>query len=251
MRLANERSRYNVMTSLIGWAHTWADPWRGVFFLLLFAIRWKFYLCGCCTACIVQYGILNFAKTPLATTGSFTCPRLWGNGICQALRLMVTWWCKEFGHQWMLTDTVWRVEFCRPFWYMLVYSLYRQCGAVVTRSIFSKIFMKDTPYLGRQGEVWGVFLGGFSLWLIFCPVPAVMCAISCWNIVKSNLRNKLQWNLKQNLYIFIQGIAVENVICKMAAILSQPQCVNINGLVQERRNSIANALELHLSCTEP
>ena len=25
----------------------------------------------------------------------------------------------------------------------------------------------------------------------------------------------------------------------------------INGLVQERRNSIANALELHLSCTNP
>ena len=41
----------------------------------------------------------------------------------------------------------------------------------------------------------------------------------------------------------------------MAAILSQPQCVNatthIDGLVQERRNSIANALELHLSCTNP
>ena len=26
---------------------------------------------------------------------------------------------------------------------------------------------------------------------------------------------------------------------------------NIDGLVQERRNSIANALELHLSCTNP
>ena len=25
----------------------------------------------------------------------------------------------------------------------------------------------------------------------------------------------------------------------------------VNGLVQERRNSIANALELHLSCTNP
>ena len=50
----------------------------------------------------------------------------------------------------------------------------------------------------------------------------------------------------------------------MAAILSQPQCVNekvcmamfahrkdIDGLVQERRNSIAKALELHLSCTNP
>ena len=42
----------------------------------------------------------------------------------------------------------------------------------------------------------------------------------------------------------------------MAAILSRPQCAEINkkwqvdGLVQDRRNSIANALELRLSCTK-
>ena len=34
-------------------------------------------------------------------------------------------------------------------------------GAVITGSIFSKIFT-------RQGEIWGVFWG-LSLWLIFCP----------------------------------------------------------------------------------
>ena len=43
----------------------------------------------------------------------------------------------------------------------------------------------------------------------------------CWNIVDSSIRNKLQWNLKQNSYIFIE----ENVIWEMAAILSRPQCV--------------------------
>ena len=30
--------------------------------------------------------------------------------------------------------------------------------------------------------------------------------------------NKLQWNLKQNSYIFIQENAIENVVYKMAAI---------------------------------
>ena len=35
----------------------------------------------------------------------------------------------------------------------------------------------------------------------------------------------LQWNLKQNSYIFIQENAFENVVWKMAAILSRPQCV--------------------------
>ena len=37
--------------------------------------------------------------------------------------------------------------------------------------------------------------------------------------------NKLQWNLNQNSYIFIQENAFENAIWKMAAILSPPQCV--------------------------
>ena len=46
------------------------------------------------------------------------------------------------------------------------------------------------------------------------------------NIVNWTIRNKLQWNFNQNSYIFIQEIAFENVLCKLAAILSQPQCVN-------------------------
>ena len=39
------------------------------------------------------------------------------------------------------------------------------------------------------------------------------------------LRNKFQWNLKQNWCIFIQENAFETVVCEMASILSQPQCV--------------------------
>ena len=45
------------------------------------------------------------------------------------------------------------------------------------------------------------------------------------DIVNSNLRNKLQWNLKQNLCVFSQENAFENVICEVASILSRPQCV--------------------------
>ena len=51
-----------------------------------------------------------------------------------------------------------------------------------------------------------------------------------WNIVNSNLRNTLQWNLKRNSYIFIQENACENIICEMAAISSRPQCVNTRRL---------------------
>ena len=48
-----------------------------------------------------------------------------------------------------------------------------------------------------------------------------------WNIVNWTLRNKLQWNFNRNLIIFIQENPFQNVVWKMAAILSRPQCVNL------------------------
>ena len=50
----------------------------------------------------------------------------------------------------------------------------------------------------------------------------------CWNIVDSNLRNKLQWNPRRNSFIFILENAFENVVCEMASIRSRSQWVNIN-----------------------
>ena len=56
----------------------------------------------------------------------------------------------------------------------------------------------------------------------------------CWLIVNWIFRNRLQWNwtFRNRLqWIFNQN--------------------TVSGLTQERRNSIANALELRLSCTNP
>ena len=47
------------------------------------------------------------------------------------------------------------------------------------------------------------------------------------------MRNKLQWNLSLNSYIFIQGNAFQNVLWNMATILSWPECIN-----DERRAKI-------------
>ena len=47
----------------------------------------------------------------------------------------------------------------------------------------------------------------------------------CWNIVNCTLRNKFQWNFNRYLYIFVQENAFENVVWKILAILSWPQCV--------------------------
>ena len=51
-----------------------------------------------------------------------------------------------------------------------------QCGAVITRSFFSKTFTKDTPYLARQGEVW-VSLGGLASGWYSAPASAMKCGI--------------------------------------------------------------------------
>ena len=48
----------------------------------------------------------------------------------------------------------------------------------------------------------------------------------CWNIVNWTLRNKHHWNFNRNSNIFIKENA-EDLVCEMASILSQPQCVNL------------------------
>ena len=48
----------------------------------------------------------------------------------------------------------------------------------------------------------------------------------CWNIVNWTHRNKLQWNVNRNSYIFIQEKALESVVWEITAIMSRPQCVN-------------------------
>ena len=64
----------------------------------------------------------------------------------------------------------------------------------------------------------------------------------CWNIVNLNLRNKLQWNLKRNSYIFIQENTFENAVCEMAAILSRPQCVQQWRLSDTKYTSVNKAI---------
>ena len=55
----------------------------------------------------------------------------------------------------------------------------------------------------------------------------------CWIIVNWTRANVFQWNFNQNTTIFIEECAYENVVCKISAILSQPQCVK-----HHKRNSL-------------
>ena len=65
----------------------------------------------------------------------------------------------------------------------------------------------------------------FRQWLVAWPAPTHYLN-QCCNIVNWTFWNKLQWNFNLNSYIFIRENPFENVVWKMGAILSQPQCVN-------------------------
>ena len=89
-------------------------------------------------------------------------------------------------------------------------------------------------------------------WLVAWSVPSHYLN-QCWNIVNWTPRNKLQWNVNRNSYIFIQENPFENVVWKMAAILSRPQCVKGGSLViafvcrtGSRRHFFTLFLHLHL-----
>ena len=64
-------------------------------------------------------------------------------------------------------------------------------------------------------------------------------------MVNWTLRNKLQWKFNRNSKIFIHENAIENVVCEMAAILSQPQCVKTlcaeTWILQENKVNIMTA----------
>ena len=64
----------------------------------------------------------------------------------------------------------------------------------------------------------------FRWWLVACLVPSHYLN-QCWVIVIWTIRNEIQWDINRNSNIFMQENAFENVIWKMAAIKSWPQCV--------------------------
>ena len=65
----------------------------------------------------------------------------------------------------------------------------------------------------------------FRQWLVACSAPSHYLN-QCWLIVYWILSSKFQWNSNRNSNIFIEENMYENIVCKMVAILSRPQCVN-------------------------
>ena len=86
------------------------------------------------------------------------------------------------------------------------------------------VFYSNPPKLSHWGQVVHICNGnlttiGSDNGLCHCLVPSHYLN-QCWNTVNSTIGNTIHSNLNWNSYIFIQGNAVENGVCKMAAILT-------------------------------
>ena len=85
--------------------------------------------------------------------------------------------------------------------------------------------------ISPKSYIYASWIRSALIQIMACLRPAPSHYLNqCWNVVNSTLENKLQQNFNQNSYIFIQENAFENVSCKMAAILSWPQCVKLGKL---------------------
>ena len=66
--------------------------------------------------------------------------------------------------------------------------------------------------------------------------------IQCYDIYNWYPRNEFQWDFSRKSYIFIEEISFQNVVCKMAALLSRSQCVEY---LTNTRKPIRVSLILH------
>ena len=154
------------------------------------------------------------------------------------------WPCEAFTHKIQLKMCSWYVRHFKRqknYQYLYAFVLNLQVTAVMlhyfcTRSRplrvdvkFVDLYLVRLTHWGRVTHICGVELGHrwFRQWLV-ASSAASHYLNQWWNIVNSNLRNKLQWNPTLNSFIFIQKNAFENAVCEMASILSRPQCVNNN-----------------------
>ena len=61
--------------------------------------------------------------------------------------------------------------------------------------------------------------------------------------------NNLQWNFNQNLNIFIRQNVSANVVCKMAVILWQPQCINWLDTANSSPVFLYTTVQIHMVIT--
>ena len=95
----------------------------------------------------------------------------------------------------------------------------------VTRKEFTfddVIMIKPSPPSATyMHQCTGSALVQVMAWRLFGAKPSSKPMNAGLFIVDWTIRNKLQWNSKQNTKIFIQKNASENIVCEMVAILTR------------------------------
>ena len=116
----------------------------------------------------------------------------------------------------------------------LVHVLAETCGRVLTHPLWDVVFKFQVHVclcsLIHWGWVMHICIGKLTIIGSDNGLSPGQCQGIIWTnagIVLIGLKNKFQWNFYWNLYVFIQEHALENVVWKMTAILSQPQCVTV------------------------
>ena len=126
--------------------------------------------------------------------------------VLQAIRTMCTSWCNVINKNNIINTIC--IGFC--FFDVLIHVLH--------------LFISLT----QRGRVTHICISKtyhhcFRYWIVTWLAPSHYLN-PCWNIVNLILRNKLQWNLKQNSDNFIQENAFGKLVCIIVAILSVNCC---------------------------
>ena len=109
----------------------------------------------------------------------------------------------------------------RPFWRHNNVQTITNLGFMSARGYTHREL--DTPYGVRDlGQHW------FRQWFVSCNASS-RYPIQSWLIDNWTPVQKTQWNFKQNANICFSENTFENVVCRVAVILSQSQCVNRYG----------------------
>ena len=106
---------------------------------------------------------------------------------------------------------------------------YLQTTITSNISIQTLLLLSQIPKLTHWGRVTHTCVGKLT---IIHSDYGLTPSRQCWSIVNRTPSKQLQWRFNCKWNIFIQENSLENIVWKMSAILSRPQCVkNISNLL--------------------
>ena len=135
----------------------------------------------------------------------------------------------NFRNKWSLHNVVWAgIEFNKILW--MTGEKYSNGKYLIQLNQVAKGSLKTSCMLTVWGWITHIWISKLSYhlfrWLLVTYSVPSHHLYRFWHLVNWTPRNKLEGNLYHNTMIITLENAFENVICKMVAMLSQPQLAN-------------------------